>query len=151
MSACAPYGSPQEAAASSCRAFGPKMLAGALTGGAGGAAVGAAAGGGRGALIGAGVGLLAGLLVGGQLDANDCRQAQIALNQMGVAPAGQPVRWSSPTGSYGYYTPIGQTYQADGRLCRRVRSDVTLQGREPVNGDYGVTCRDANGDWSRVG
>ncbi len=160
MAGCAPaqYGSPQEAAANACSALGPKALSGALVGGlggaAGGAAIGAAAGRGRGAAIGAGVGLLAGVIgglaVGNNLDQRDCYQARIALAQMAQSPAGVPVGWQSPTGSYGRYTPIAAAYQAPGgQLCRRFAQDVVIAGRAPVQ-EQGVVCRDANGDWQRT-
>ncbi len=155
---CAPqYGTPQEAAASACSALGPRALSGALIGGlggaAGGAAIGAAAGGGRAAGIGAGVGLAAGLLsglvVGHRLDQNDCARAQFALQQAASAPVGQVAYWSSPTGSRGAFAPVSDTFVQDGRFCRRVRSDVQLQGHAPVN-DVALACRTSEGDYVRV-
>lgn len=155
---CAPqYKTPQEAAANACSALGPRALSGALIGAlggaAGGAAIGAAAGGGRAAGIGAAAGLLAGaiggLAVGHQLDQNDCAQARIALQQASMAPTGYVAYWTSQTGSHGSMTPISDSFTQDGRVCRRIRSDVQIQGHEPVQ-DVGVTCRTDNGDWVRI-
>jgi surface antigen len=128
-------------------------LIGGLGGAATGAAIGAAAGGGRAAGIGAGVGLLAGVIgglaVGHNLDQNDCAQAQIALRQAATASTGYMASWSSPTGSHGAFTPVGDNFTQNGRICRRIRSDVEIQGHQPVD-DVGVTCRTDNGDWVRV-
>ena len=162
VSGCASrqYASPQEAAANACSALGPKARTGSLIGGLGGAAagasIGAASGGGKGAAIGAGVGLLVGLIgglaVGNQLDQSDCRQAQIALAQAAQGPAGQAVSWSSPTGSYGTYTPNAMLYadtSAPGRMCRRFTGTMVMKGHDPVQ-DSGLTCRDEGGDWHRM-
>ncbi len=162
LSGCASrqYASPQEAANNACSALGPKALSGSLIGGLGGAAagagLGAAAGGGRGAAIGAGVGLLVGLIgglaAGSHLDQSDCAQAQIALAQAAQGGIGQAVFWTSPTGSYGTYTPSAMLYadtSAPGRMCRRFTGTLVIKGRDPVQ-DSGVTCRDAGGDWYRM-
>jgi surface antigen len=152
------YATPEEAVKSACSSLGPKAASGALIGAAAGAAggglIGAAAGNTKGALIGAGLGLLVGAIAGGaaghNLDQQDCAQAQIALQQMQTLPTGQSVAWSSPTGSHGSITAFTDDYEVGGRVCRRIRSDVYLQNHEPVYGDEGVVCRDANGDWARV-
>lgn len=155
---CAPqYKTPEEAAANACSALGPRAMSGALLGGLGGAAsgaaIGGASGGGRGAAIGAGVGLLVGLIgglaVGHHLDQNDCAQAQIALQQAATASDGYMASWSSATGSHGAFTPVGDNFTQNGHICRRIHSDVQLQGHQPVE-DEGVTCRTDNGDWVRV-
>ncbi len=155
---CAPqYTTPQQAAAASCSALGPRAVSGAAIGGlggaAGGAAIGAAAGQGRGAAIGAGIGLAAGLLsglvVGHQLDQSDCARAQFALQQAASAPVGQVAYWSSPTGNRGAFTPTSDAFVQDGRFCRRLRSDVQLQGHVPVS-DVALACRTIGGDYVRV-
>ena len=152
------YATPEEAVRNACSSLGPKAASGALIGAAAGAAggglIGAAAGNTKGALIGAGLGLLVGAIAGGaaghNLDQHDCAQAQIALQQMQNLPTGQSVAWSSPTGSHGSITAFSDEYQVGGRVCRRIRSDVYLQNHQPVYGDEGIVCRDANGDWERV-
>ncbi len=152
------YATPEEAVRNACSSLGPKATSGAVIGAAAGAAggglIGAAAGNTKGALIGLGVGAvlgaIAGVAAGHHLDQQDCAQAQIALQQMQNLPTGESVAWSSPTGSHGSITAFSDDYQVGGRVCRRIRSDIYLQGHEPVYGDEGVTCRDANGDWARV-
>lgn len=153
------YATPEEAMAHACSALGPRALSGALIGGlggaAGGAAIGGIAGGGRGAAIGAGIGLAAGLvagtITGHTLDQADCREAQIALQEMGNAEVNQAVVWSNPTtGSHGQFTPISNDFIMDGRVCRHIRADYYMSRHEPVVGDQGVICRSSNGDWARV-
>ena len=144
------YSSPQQQAYNACSVFGPKSIGGGLAGGLGGAAIGATAGGGRGAAIGAGLGLLTGLVVGKTLDTRDCQQARIALQAMATTQIGQPVAWSSPSGSHGSYTPVAAAYTTpDNRICRQVRSNVALAGHEPTSTTE-LTCRNSNGDWEPV-
>lgn len=161
LSACAnkQYASPEEAVKNACSSLGPKAMSGALIGGAMGAAggglLGAAAGhSAQSTAIGAGVGLLAGIIVGASaghnLDQRDCQQAQLALQQMQTLPTGQSASWSSPTGSHGTVTAFSDDYENGDRVCRRVRSDIYIEGHTPVYGDEGIVCRDANGDWARV-
>jgi surface antigen len=153
-----PYTSPGQQAQNACQAFGPRTLSGAaigaLGGAAGGASIGAIAGGGRGAAIGAGVGVLAGLIgglaVGHNLDMRDCAEAQQALAQMRNSPVGSAVAWTSPTGSYGSYTPVTDEYQGpSGEFCRRVRQDTTLQGHEPTTAVV-ATCRTPDRNYQTV-
>lgn len=153
------YTSPEQQAQNACRALGPKTLSGALIGGVGGAgtgaAIGALAGGGKGAGIGAlaggvlGVGI--GLLEGHHLDAQDCQQAQIALQQVRYTDVGQAVSWANPaTGSYGSYTPLStETVQPSGQLCRQVRQDSTIKNHAATS-QIELTCRDANGNYTTV-
>ena len=161
LSGCAQhYNSAQSAAAASCRSLGPRALSGALIGAGAGAAVGAGVGavaaGGKGAAIGAiaggVIGLVGGLAEGHHLDQGDCNAAQAALQRLDVARTGQPIPWSDPsTGSQGVFIAASNAYsQPDGRICRRVRSTVTIAGRAPVTDNNGIVCRDQNGDWERV-
>jgi surface antigen len=153
------YSTPEEAIKNACSSLGPRATSGALVGGAagalGGGLIGAAAGGNTQATaIGAGIGLLvgvaAGVAAGHHLDQQDCQRAQIALQQMQTLPTGQMVAWYGTNGSHGTITAASEQYEAGGHICRRIRSDIYLQGHEPVQGDAGITCRDANGDWARV-
>ena len=153
------YASPQQAAASACSSLGPRALSGAAIGGLSGAALGAglgaAAGNGRGAAIGAGagllVGLIAGLAKGHELDQEDCRQAQVALQLLGTQPTGRPVTWSnSASGNSGSFTPVSDTYTSPGgRVCRQISADYAMKGHNAVTSDPGVVCRDEHGDWVR--
>lgn len=154
-----PYSSPEEQAQNACHAFGPKTLSGGLIGtlggAAGGASIGAIAAGGKGAAIGAGVGafagLLGGMIAGNQMDKQDCYQAQVALQQIRYKTVGQPVAWSNPTtGSFGSYTPLtAETVQSSGKLCRQIRQDTTLKGRQATS-QVELTCRDSDGNYTAV-
>lgn len=154
------YTSPQQAAANSCSALGPRALSGALIGGAigagAGAGIGALAGGGRGAAFGAlgglAVGALAGLAEGHHLDMRDCAVAQAALQTIGAVPTGQSVPWYNPaTGSHGAYVPVSAQYSApSGELCRQIQASYVMSGHSPVEGDTGLVCRQPDGDWVRL-
>ena len=152
------YSSPQQAADNACRALGPQALSGALIGGLGGAAAGAGigalatGGSGKAAAIGAGIGLLAGVVAGmaegHHLDQGDCAAAQLALQQYGSAPSGQPVVWNNPsTGSSGTYTPADSYTSTGGQICRPTDASYSIQGHAPVTGDQIIVCRTAAGDW----
>jgi surface antigen len=155
------YSSPEQAASNACSAFGPRASSGALIGGVTGAAGGAAIGGlaghsGTAALIGAGVGALAGVLageaIGHHLDQRDCAAAQIALQQIGNTPTGQPLAWSDPsTGSHGLFIPTAAEFTdpQSGLICRPINASYYLNGHKPVVGDTGNVCRSANGNWYR--
>ncbi len=154
------YATPQQAAADSCSALGPRALSGALIGGAAGAGTGALIGGlaghsGTDALIGAGIGLGVGLLAGGivghNLDQRDCAVAQNALQQIGDVPTGQQVPWTDPaTGNKGDFTPTAAVYtDPSGQICRPISADYYISGHQPVVGETGNVCRDSHGDWYR--
>lgn len=154
------YSSPQQAAANSCTALGPRAMSGALIGGAAGAGVGAgigaAIGGGRAAAIGAlgglVVGAIAGLAEGHHLDVEDCAVAQAALQRVGTAPLGQRVAWSDPkTGNHGVYVPVSDRYALPGgKICRKMQASYYMDGHAPVEGDTGIVCRTPNGNWARL-
>lgn len=153
------YATPQQAASNACSAFGPRATSGALVGGLAGAGTGALIAGLAGhsagdALIGAAaggvLGVMAGSVVGHHLDQRDCAAAQLALQEIGNAPSGQLIPWSDPsTGSKGSYTPTAAEYTdpKSGLICRPVSNSYYLNGHQPVVGETGNTCRDANGDW----
>ncbi len=154
------YTTPQQAASNACSAFGPRATSGALIGGLAGAGTGALIGGLAGhsagdALIGAAagglLGVVAGSAVGHNLDHRDCAAARLALQQIGNAPTGQLIPWSDPaTGSKGSYMATAAEYTdpRSGLICRPVSNSYYLNGHQPVVGETGNTCRDANGDWS---
>lgn len=162
LSGCAQhYSSPEQAASNACSAFGPRASSGALIGGvsgaAGGAAIGELAGhSGTAALIGAGIGALAGVMagsaIGHHLDQRDCAAAQLALQQIGNTPTGQPLAWSDPsTGSHGLYIPTAAEFTdpKSGLICRPINASYYLNGHKPVVGETGNVCRNSNGDWYR--
>ena len=154
------YATPQQASANACSVFGPRAMSGALIGGLAGAGTGALIGGlaghsGTDALIGAAagglIGVAGGAMVGHNLDQRDCAAAQLALQQIDTTPTGQPLPWTDPaTGSKGSFTPTADQYTdpTSGEVCRPVSADYYLNGHQPVTGDTGNVCRDANGDWA---
>jgi surface antigen len=155
------YSTPQQAASDACTAFGPRASSGALIGGLAGAGTGALVGGlaghnGTDALIGAAagglLGVIAGAAVGHHLDQRDCAAAQLALQQIDTTPTGQPLTWNDPaTGSSGSFVPTAAEYTdpTSGQICRPISESYYLSGHQPVQGDTGNVCRDANGDWYR--
>lgn len=153
------YATPQQAASNACAVFGPRAESGALIGAAAGAGTGALVGGlaghnGTDALIGAGAGLLIGALagaaVGHNLDQRDCAAAQVALQQINNAPTGQAIPWNdTATGNSGSFEPTAAEYTdpTSGQICRPVSASYYMSGHQPVQGDTGNVCRDANGDY----
>ncbi len=162
ISGCAQqYATPQQAANNACSALGPRATSGALIGGAAGAGTGALIGGLAGhsasdALIGAAAGGLLGAIAGGvighNLDQRDCAAAQLALQQIDNTPTGQLIPWNDPaTGSSGSFEPTAAEYTdpTSGQICRPISASYYIHGHQPVQGDTGNVCRDANGDWYR--
>lgn len=153
MAGCAQQGgqTPQEQAASSCTAFGPKTTTGAVAGALLGSLIGGLQGGGKGALIGAASGAVVGGLAGKALDHNDCTIAQAALRQMDNAKVGAPIVWNNPsTGNSGVFVATSApTQSANGQICRNYTRQATIGGT--ASGlENGVTCRNADGDWVAI-
>lgn len=155
------YATPQQAANNACSVLGPRATSGALVGGLAGAGTGALIGGlaghsGSDALIGAAagglIGVIAGLAVGHHLDQRDCAAAHLALQQIDNTPTGQSISWNDPaTGSSGTFEPTAAEYTdpKSGQICRPISANYYISGHQPVQGDTGNVCRDANGDWYR--
>jgi len=125
-----------------------KQQAGSLIGAAGGGLIGSTIGQGGGktaAIIGGAI--LGGLLgneIGQQMDANDRRQAQQALES---TPTGQTSTWTNPdTGNNFSVTPT-KTYKkpSSGQYCREYQTDVTVGGK--TKHAYGTACRQHDGAW----
>jgi surface antigen len=142
---------PQEAAATSCTAFGPKTQTGAVAGALVGALIGGLKGGGKGALIGGAAGAAAGGLAGKVMDHNDCQAAQVAMKQMETARIGAPIAWNNPsTGNSGVFVPTSASAtSANGQVCRNYSRQAVVGGQASGT-EQGVTCRNADGDWVAV-
>ena len=136
----------------SCPIFGPKATVGVLGGAAAGAGLGAATGGDAKAIfVGAAIGALAGILVGGSLDRADCEQAKLALRRMDDTPTGTQIAWANPgSGNSGTFTPLSDTQQVGGRVCREYRRDIVMKDGKQTGGDQGIVCRNDQGDWEVV-
>lgn len=147
LSACAANG-PGESA-SSCRVLGPKTaigIAGGAVAGAGLMAATANHNSGQAALIGALVGGIVGGLAGKAMDASDCREAQIALQEMQKAKTGKAIVWNNPkTGHKGTLKATGKITKTAQGMCRPITTSMTTENG--TSSAQGLTCRDKNGDW----
>jgi hypothetical protein len=82
-----------------------------------------------------------------KLDPEDWRRALAALGTaLDPQGNGEAVAWDNPqSGLKGAFTPVGQAYPQEGRLCRaflaEIGSDETVQG---------TGCRDKRGEWAVV-
>jgi len=81
------------------------------------------------------------------LDAEDLRRAKAALGTA-LDPQGEGggVSWDNPqTGAKGVFTPVGQAYPNDGKICRAFLAEVaTKQAEERLQG---TACREKIADW----
>lgn len=84
------------------------------------------------------------------LDREDWRRASAAL---GVAldpqGGGASVNWDNPsTSAKGSFTPVGQPYPADGKVCRAFLAEVgTKDSHEQLQG---TACRDKAAEWRLI-
>jgi surface antigen len=117
---------------------------GTLAGGAAGAVVGEQVGGRTGLLIGAIGGALLGREVGQRLDDEDREEVATALEQ---ERTGQTRVWTDPDSGERYSVTPTETFERDGRPCRRFTMDIEGQ----VENVEGTACRTAAGDWQIVG
>ncbi len=119
-------------------------LGGAVVGGLVGSTIGQ--GGGKTAAIigGAVLGGLIGGHVGKQMDANDRRQAQQALES---TPTGQAASWHNPDTGRNYTMTPTKTYKEpdSGQYCREYQTEVIVGGK--TENAYGTACRQPDGSW----
>ncbi len=82
------------------------------------------------------------------LTAEDSRRAAAAMSTA-LDPQGDGgvVNWDNPhSGARGSFTPAGQPYPRDGKICRAFRAEVaTPDHREEIRG---AACRDKSAEWS---
>lgn len=84
------------------------------------------------------------------LDQEDWRRASAAL---GVAldpqGGGAAVNWDNPSSNAkGSFTPVGQPYPAQGKVCRAFLAEVgTKDSQEHLQG---TACRDKSADWKLI-
>lgn len=84
------------------------------------------------------------------LDQEDLRRASgalgVALDPQG---GGASVNWDNPsTNVKGSFTPVGQPYPADGKICRAFLAEVgTKDLHEQLQG---TACRDKSADWTLI-
>ena len=133
--------------------YGTKQTIGALGGAALGGLFGAQFGAGTGRLVATGAGVLIGTLIGSelgrQMDMNDRRYANAAINRAYGAPLGDDITWNNPdSGNYGTITPTRDGTRADGSYCREFQQTITIGGKRERG--YGVACRQPDGTWRIV-
>lgn len=84
------------------------------------------------------------------LDAEDRRRAGAALGTaLDPQGEGSVVNWENPqTGAKGGFTPVGQAYPLDGKICRAFLADVAT--KEAQARLQGTACREKTAEWSLV-
>jgi len=92
------------------------------------------------------VGTLAGAYIGGaigeNMDQNDRRRAQDALES---APTNHTTSWRNPdSGNYYEVTPT-RTYESATGPCREYTTEAVIDGRRETI--YGTACRQPDGTW----
>jgi surface antigen len=82
------------------------------------------------------------------LDAEDLRRARAALGTaLDPQSAGGGVKWeNADTGAKGVFTPVGQAYPQDGKICRAFLAEIaTTAGDEHLQG---TACREKVAEWT---
>lgn len=82
------------------------------------------------------------------LDAEDVRRAGAAMSTaLDPQGSGASVKWDNPqSGAKGSFTPVGQAYPLDGKVCRAFLAEVTAnETQEKVQG---AACREKSADWA---
>jgi surface antigen len=82
------------------------------------------------------------------LGSEDLRRAEAALaTALDPQGDGSLVGWENPeSGIKGSFTPIGQAYPADARICRVFVSRIDRKGNEQSM--RGTACAEKAGDWT---
>ena len=82
------------------------------------------------------------------LEAEDMRRARAALaTALDPQGSGERVDWENPqSGAKGVFTPVGQAYPSDGRVCRAFLAEVVTNHNEERL--QGTACRDKSAEWT---
>jgi len=82
------------------------------------------------------------------LEPEDTRRARAALaTALDPQGSGERVDWDNPqTGARGVFTPVGQAYPSDGRVCRAFLAEIATSHNEERL--QGTACRDKNAEWT---
>lgn len=125
-----------------------KRDTGALIGGAAGAVAGSQVGEGRGQTLATIVGAIGGAVLGRELgDRLDERDREKIAESLETEQTGETTVWRDPdTGEEYSLTPV-ETFEEEGRPCRRF--EMAVEGVEDEV--TGVACRESNGVWRIVG
>lgn len=82
------------------------------------------------------------------LDGEDLRRATAAMSTaLDPQGSGASVNWDNPqSGAKGSFTPVGQAYPLDGKICRAFLADVSAG--ESVEKLQGAACREKTAEWT---
>jgi surface antigen len=82
------------------------------------------------------------------LDAEDWRRAAAAMGTaLDPQGSGASVNWDNPqSGAKGSFTPVGQPYPLDGKVCRAFLADLTTKDQQERL--QGAACREKSSDWA---
>ncbi len=83
-----------------------------------------------------------------RLDAEDLRRAMAAMGTaLDPQGSGASVHWDNPqSGAKGSFTPVGQAYPLDGKICRGFIADI--EAGETGEKLKGSACRAKSADWA---
>ena len=82
------------------------------------------------------------------LDAEDLRRAMAAMGTaLDPQGSGAAVNWDNPgSGAKGSFTPVGQAYPLDGKICRAFTAEILAD--ETQEKLQGAACRGKSADWA---
>ncbi|MFO1104210.1 MAG: RT0821/Lpp0805 family surface protein [Methylocystis sp.] len=82
------------------------------------------------------------------LEGEDLRRATAAMSTaLDPQGSGASVNWDNPqTGAKGSFTPIGQPYPLEGRICRAFQADIAV--KEAQESLQGAACREKTDEWA---
>jgi len=82
------------------------------------------------------------------LDPEDDRRAIAAMSTaLDPQGSGASVNWDNPqTGAKGSFTPVGQPYPLEGRICRAFQADIAV--KETQESLQGAACREKTAEWA---
>ncbi|MGD9543719.1 MAG: RT0821/Lpp0805 family surface protein [Methylocystis sp.] len=84
------------------------------------------------------------------LDTEDHRRAIAALSTaLDPQGSGASVNWDNPqSGAKGSFTPVGQPYPLEGRICRAFHADIVV--KETQESFQGAACREKTAEWALI-
>ncbi len=119
---------------------------GALTGGVLGGLLGSQVGHGDARVAAIVGGTLLGGMLGGRVGASMDETDRMRLAQsLETTPTNQSTTWVNPDNQKNYTVVPVETYHNEGRVCRRFRSVVIIDGQRTTA--MGRACRDGRGNW----
>jgi surface antigen len=82
------------------------------------------------------------------LDQEDDRRAIAAMSTaLDPQGSGASVNWDNPqTGAKGSFTPVGQPYPLEGKICRAFQADIAVN--ETQESLQGAACREKTAEWA---